>query len=151
MQHTLRQLDFDFIKLLEPTEQPLLSLVGEQVSAGFPSPAEDFVEESLDIVNYLVENPAATFLVRVKGDSMINANIHHGDLLVVDRALDAMNQSIVIAIIDNDFTLKRYSHNRDTRQIKLIAENDDYPDIKVRGANEFQLWGVVRHSIQTFV
>jgi DNA polymerase V len=96
--------------LLWPTPLPqvlLLPLFGGKVAAGFPSPADDYVEKSLDLNELLVKRPAATFFVRVQGASMIGAGIHNGDMLVVDRSLEAQSGSVVIAVINGDLTVKR--------------------------------------------
>jgi DNA polymerase V len=116
---------------------------GSRVQAGFPSPADDFVEEYLDLNRLLVRHREATFFVRVAGDSMIGAGIHSGDILVVDRSLEAMSGKIVIAIVDGELTVKRlYIHEG---SILLKPENPDYPDIPVTAGLE--VWGVVTSVI----
>lgn len=115
------------------------------VPAGFPSPAEDYAEESLDINDYLVQHPAATYYVRVKGDSMTGVGIHDGDLLVVDRSLRATNGNIVLAVVNGEVTVKRLVQHRD-RYI-LQAENPAYPPIHLPDGSELQVWGVVNYVI----
>lgn len=111
------------------------------VPAGFPSPGEDFVEGSLDLNRYLIHRPAATFFVRVKGDSMIGAGIYSGDLLIVDRAVEAKHGSVVIAVINGDLTIKRFHQEKD--RLWLMPENPAYQPIEIHEAMEFEVWGVV--------
>lgn len=115
------------------------------VSAGFPSPAEDYVDLKLDLNQHLIKHPAATFYVRVSGNSMIDANIHDGDLLIVDRALEPANNCIAVCVIDGDFTVKRIQITNKT--IYLLPENPDYPPIEVTESNDFEVWGVVSYVI----
>ncbi|MFW6276789.1 MAG: LexA family protein, partial [Bacteroidota bacterium] len=105
-----------------------LPLFLESVSAGFPSPADDYMEGRLDLNDFLVKNPAATFFVRVTGDSMINAGIHSGDILVVDRALDPKDGNIVIAVINGELTVKRLSRLKN--KLFLLPENREYRPIE---------------------
>ncbi|MEM9511145.1 MAG: translesion error-prone DNA polymerase V autoproteolytic subunit [Cyanobacteria bacterium P01_E01_bin.48] len=119
-------------------ERPLLSSV---VSAGLPSPADDHVETFLDLNDYLVEQPAATFHLRVGGDSMIGAGIVDGDILVVNRALEARHGEIVVAIVDGEPTVKRLFWQEDT--IELRPENPLYPTLAIDGDRELEIWGVV--------
>jgi len=115
------------------------------VSAGFLSPAEDFVDLSLDLNTYIVKHPAATFYVRVKGASMKGAGINEGDLLVVDRALEPRDNSIVIGVINGEFTVKRIRKIQD--ELFLVPENPDFKPIKITGDHDFQVWGVVPYVI----
>jgi DNA polymerase V len=111
------------------------------IPAGFPSPAEDFIEGALDLNRYLIHRPAATFFVRVKGDSMIGAGIHSGDLLIVDRAVEVQHGSVVIAVVNGDLTVKRFQ--RDGDRLWLMPENPAYSAIEINDAMEFEVWGVV--------
>jgi len=111
------------------------------VSAGFPSPADDYIEGRLDLNELMVPNPAATFFVRVAGDSMIGAGIHHNDILVVDRSLEPISGKVVIAVVNNELTVKRLVKNGEN--ICLKAESPDYPDIKMTEGNTCEIWGVV--------
>ncbi len=111
------------------------------ISAGFPSPAEDHVDQFLDLHEYLVQNPAATFFVRVQGDSMTNAGINSGDLLIIDRSIDPMNGNIVIAAVAGELTVKRFQ--KQGRKVTLKAENPDYPSINVDEYSDLTIWGVV--------
>ena len=116
-----------------------------KVSAGFPSPADDYQEGSLDLNKYLIRNPAATFFVRVTGSSMINAGIHDGDMLVVDRSLEAGNRNVVIAAIDGELTVKRLM--KYDNKLILEPENEDYPPQEIHKDMDFQVWGVVTNVI----
>ena len=112
---------------------------------GFPSPADDYIEGELDLNRLLVENPPATFFVRVAGDSMIGAGIHHNDILVVDRSLEPVPGKVVIAVVDGELTVKRFC--RDGDQIRLAAANPDYPDLVPAEESSVTIWGVVAHVI----
>lgn len=122
-----------------------MSLSG--VRAGFPSPADDYLDKKLDLNEYLVKHPAATFLVRVKGDSMVKAGIASGDILVVDRSLEPRDKKIVVAVVNGDFTVKRVSKKKD--RLFLMSENDDYPPIEIKDGTDFEIWGVVAHVIRS--
>lgn len=119
-----------------------------KVIAGFPSPADDYIEKTLDLNEYLIKHPAATFFVRVEGDSMINAGIHHGDLLIVDRSLEPIDGKIVIAAVDGELTLKQIQKKQG--KLFLVAQNPDYPRIEILPDQEFLIWGVVAHVIHSF-
>ncbi len=127
-------------------KQVLIPMYYESVKAGFPSPADDFIDKTIDLNELLIKHPAATFFVRVKGDSMINAGIFSGDVLVVDKALDATNGSIVIAVIDGDLTVKRL--HKKAGQVQLVPENDNFPIINITSEMSFQIWGVVKTVIR---
>ena len=120
-------------------------LASANVQAGFPSPAEDHMENSLDLNEHLVSNPAATFFVRVQGNSMRDAGIQGGDILVVDRSITPGNGQIVIAMLDGDFTVKRL-RKRGSR-IFLEAENADFAPIEITEKQELTVWGVVTFVI----
>ncbi|ADH84871.1 LexA family protein [Desulfurivibrio alkaliphilus] len=115
------------------------------VSAGFPSPADDYIEGRLDLNQLMIANPAATFFVRVAGDSMIGAGIHHHDILVVDRSLEPTDGKVVIAVVDGELTVKRLRRQNGT--IRLQAENPDYPAIKLNEETSCEVWGVVTFVI----
>ena len=115
------------------------------VSAGFPSPAEDYLEGKLDLNRHLIPHPLATFFVRVSGDSMLGAGIHSGDLLIVDRSLEAREGKIIIAVVDGELLVKRLQFKN--QQPCLVAENPDYPELKITEAMNFQIWGVVTNVI----
>jgi len=118
-----------------------------KVPAGFPSPAADYEETQLDLNKHLIKNPAATFFVRVSGDSMTGAGINDGDLLIVDRSLDPKSKNVVIAVIDGELTVKRIRIRR--RKIYLEAENENYPTQEISQESDFQVWGVVTNVIHS--
>lgn len=117
------------------------------VSAGFPSPADDYIEGKLDLNELMVANPAATFFVRVAGDSMVGAGIHHHDILVVDRSLEPINGKIVIAVVDGELTVKRL--RKKGAEIYLHAENPDYPDILISEETTCEIWGVAAFAVHS--
>lgn len=131
---------------LNPNRQAL-PLGAGKVAAGFPSPATDHVEQRLDLSEYLVLHPEATFFLRVKGDSMTGAGIHHGDLLIVDRSLSPVSGRVVVAALNGELTVKRLHRSRG--KLTLKAENPAYPDIPVSDEQDFQIWGVVAHVVHT--
>ncbi len=112
----------------------------EKLSAGFPSPANDYFERSLDLNEHLIKNPSATFFVEIQGDSMIGAGIHSGDILIVDRSLEAANNKIIVAVINGEFTVKRLYWKNGT--VRLMAENPNYNPIEINEGTEFEIWGV---------
>jgi DNA polymerase V len=118
------------------------------VSAGFPSPAEDHIDQRLDLNNLLIQHPAATFFVRVSGESMKEAGINHGDILVVDRSLEATSGRIVIAIVNGELTVKRFI--QDSVSCQLVAANPDYPPVAITDETDFRVWGVVTSVIHQF-
>lgn len=126
-------------------ETHALPLFSSRVSAGFPSPADDFLERKLDLNEHLIKHPAATFFVRATGDSMIGAGIHSGDLLVVDRSLTPRNDHIVIAVLEGELTVKRLCQK--AGRVFLVAENKEYKPIEVTEENNFNVWGVVTSVI----
>lgn len=128
------------VRLLRP-------LYVSRISAGFPSPAEDWVEGRLDLNSYILRHPAATFYVRVTGDSMRDANINDGDILVVDRACEAEDGDVVVARVFNELTVKRLSIGNDGR-LWLMPANDDYEPIEVTEGMEFEVWGKVTWSFR---
>ena len=122
-----------------------INLYFSQISAGFPSPAEDFLEKRLDLNDYLIKNKAATFLIKVQGDSMINAGIRSGDILIIDRSVEASDGKIVLGILNGEFTVKRVLKRN--RKLFLMPENDAYQPIEITEEMDFNIWGVVTHSI----
>ena len=130
--------------ILWPTPWPL-PLFSGKVAAGFPSPADDYVEKTLDLNELLVQRPAATFFVRAQGESMLGAGIHPNDILVVDRSIEPVPGKIVICALNGELTVKRLE--RDNEQWQLKAENPAYPDIVIYEAFELVIWGVVTSVI----
>ncbi len=130
------------------TKKFRIPLLNDTVSAGFPSPADDYTEENIDLNEHLISNPFSTFFLRVKGDSMINAGIKDKDLIIVDKSLIAKPGNIVIAMIDGEFTIKRLSIKND--ELYLKAENHNYPDFSFKNHIDVQIWGVVIYSIHSY-
>ena len=116
-----------------------------RVSAGFPSPADDYQQGQLDLNEHLVKNPAATFFVRVTGDSMNGAGIHDGDLLVADRSLEPNDKDIVIAAIEGELTVKRIRIRG--RRVTLIPEKRNYEEREITSESDFEVWAVVTNVI----
>lgn len=115
------------------------------ISAGFPSPADDFIDKTLDLNEFLITHPAATFFVRVEGTSMIDAGIHPGDILIVDKALEPHAGSIVIAVLDGGFTVKRF--HKSGGKCYLLAANPDFAPIEIADHMTVEVWGVVTYVI----
>jgi len=126
-----------------------LPLYHTRISAGFPSPAEDYIDKKLDLNEHLIKHPSATFYVKVEGDSMIGAGIFSGDMLIVDRALEAINKKIIVAVVDGEFTVKRLiiKKRKNIDKIFLQPENNNYPTIEILEEMEFEIWGVVTNVI----
>jgi DNA polymerase V len=124
-----------------------LPLYAARVVAGFPSPADDYIEGKLDLNQHLVKRPAATFFVRVEGDSMIGAGIHSGDILVVDRSLKPCHGKIVIAVLNGELTVKRLEQRKGV--LRLLPENNSYPIVEITDAMDFTIWGVVTSVIHS--
>ena len=122
-----------------------IPLFCDAVKAGFPSPADDYIEQALDFNELLVKHPAATFCLRVSGNSMTGAGIHHNDILVVDRSLSAENNNIIIASICGELTVKRMIKHK--KEIILIPENPEFQPVAVTEGMDFQVWGVVTNVI----
>lgn len=115
------------------------------VSAGFPSPADDYIENQLDLNRYLIKHPAATFFVKVKGDSMVDAGIHSGDILIVDRSLEVNDKKVVIAVVAGELTVKRI--RMIDKKIFLLPENSDFSSTEITESMDLRIWGVVTNVI----
>ncbi|HET6990229.1 MAG TPA: translesion error-prone DNA polymerase V autoproteolytic subunit [Bacteroidia bacterium] len=122
-----------------------IPLSESSVSAGFPSPAEDYVDKKLDLNEYLVKRPSSTFFVRVSGQSMTGAGIHDGDLLIVDRAASVADNKIVIGVVNGDFTVKRI--RKKGKLVFLQPENPSFKEIEITTGMDFAIWGVVVYVI----
>ena len=116
------------------------------ISAGFPSPAEDFKQERLSLDNELIKNKEATFFARVSGQSMIDAGLSDNDLLVIDRSLSPAHNKIAVCFLDGEFTVKRLKVEKD--QVWLQPENKNYQPIKITEENDFVIWGIVTNVIK---
>lgn len=114
------------------------------VPAGFPSPAEDYIEKNLNLHDYVVRRPSSTFFVRVQGESMA-PGITDGDLLVVDKSLTPAPMAVILAVVDGEFTVKRYL--REHSRVILIPDNPAFPRIIITEAERFQVWGVVTYVV----
>ena len=118
------------------------------VSAGFPSPADDYIERLLDLNELLIKNPPATFFVKVAGDSMTGAGINDGDILIVDRSIEATNRKIVIAAVNGELTVKRLV--KKNTSCSLVAENSNYESLEINEESQCEIWGVVTSVIHQF-
>ena len=118
------------------------------ISAGFPSPALDFEDLKIDLNKHLIRNPSATFFGKVKGQSLKNAGIEDGDLMVIDRSVAPKNNKIVVVFLDGEFTAKRIEKRG--AELWLMPENDAYQPIRVGADSQFEVWGVVTHVIKSF-
>ncbi|MBF0448369.1 MAG: translesion error-prone DNA polymerase V autoproteolytic subunit [Magnetococcales bacterium] len=125
-----------------------IPLYGSTVPAGFPSPADDYIEGHLDLNQHLIDHPTATFFVRVEGSSMTGAGIHHGNILVVDRSLEAKNGDIVVAVVYGELTVKRLQ--RANQKVWLIPENPQYTPLEITEEMEVTIWGVVTSAVHQF-
>ena len=126
----------------------LIPIFTSRVQAGFPSPADDHLEDTLDLNTHLINHQEATFFVKAQGDSMIGAGIHQGDILIVDKSLTPKSGKIVIAVVDGEFTGKRLHKYKGN--ITLKAENPEFEDIKIRDTDELIIWGVVTSVIHQY-
>lgn len=146
-QGCMRRVDAKIVAVypLEPQKPCVIPFAESLVSAGFPSSAENFVENSLDLNDLLIEHPAATFYVRVIGDSMIKAGINSGDILIVDRSLSVTNNKIAIVRINDEFTVKRL--RIESNKVLLVAENDDYKAMEIKKDMDVEVWGIVTFVI----
>ena len=137
----------DIYSALTETELKL-PLVDSGISAGFPSPALDFVDLTIDLNLHLIKHPSSTFYGLVKGHSMKNIGINDGDLLVIDKSIEPIDNKIAVCYIDGEFTLKRIKLEKN--QCWLIPENENYKTIKVTEENDFLIWGIVTYVIKSF-
>jgi DNA polymerase V len=125
----------------------LLPLFSSAISAGFPSPADDYLEAFLDLNRYLIGQPASTFFMRFEGEPMLMSGLQHGDLLIVDRSVEPSDSKIVVAAVDGELVVRLVKQNR--RQLRLLSENPNCQTICINKDTEFQIWGVVTHVIRT--
>lgn len=137
----------EIARLAQQTAPQSFPRMNHSVHAGFPSPADDYVEKHIDLNETLIQHREATFFLRVKGHSMINAGIDDGDELIVDRAIIPAHNRIVIAVVDGELTVKRFYRRNGI--VRLIAENPQYPDITFQDEQEMIIWGVVTRIIKS--
>ena len=133
------------ISPIAPSSGRAIPLFGCRVPAGFPSPADDYFDKSLDLNELVIRHPAATFFVRVEGESMIGAGIHSGDTLVVDRALKPQGHQVVVAVLDGQFTVKRIDTSKG--RLLLLSDNPAMAPLEVSDEAHFEIWGVVTYVI----
>ena len=137
------------VTLLKPGgDYAAIPLYSGKVSAGFPGVVDEHMEDTLSLDQLLIKHPATTFFARVEGDSMIGAGIFQNDVLVIDRGLTAKDKDIVVALVDNEFTVKRL---RTHKGLRLQAENPLYNDIPITGETELVIWGVVTGIARSFL
>lgn len=132
--------------------RPGISVELPEIKAGFPSPAQDYVENGIDLNRELVKNPSSTFFGRARGSSMEGAGIYDGDLLIIDKSLEPHEGAVAVCYIDGEFTLKRIHFEREGGQIAAVwlqPENDSFQPIKVTEENQFIIWGIVTHSVRS--
>lgn len=132
---------------------PGISVELPEIKAGFPSPAQDYVENGIDLNRELVKNPSSTFFGRARGTSMEGAGIFDGDLLIIDKSLEPREGAIAVCFIDGEFTLKSIHFERDGGVVVAIwlqPENESFAPIKVTQDNQFIIWGLVVHSVRSF-
>jgi DNA polymerase V len=144
---TKRSLQVVSIESPEINVKQPLPLYASQIRAGFPSPAEDYLDKKLDLNEFLIKHPSSTFFVKVKGDSMADAGIASGDILIVDRSKESKDNDIVVAILNGEFTVKRFKKKKN--KIFLYAENKDFMPVEITPSMEFEVWGVVVHAIHS--
>ena len=118
------------------------------IQAGFPSPAQDYAGETIDLNRDLIEHPASTFYGRVVGDSMREEGINEGDILVIDKSIEPEDGDLAVCCLDGDFTLKRIKFDRGSQRLYLMPSNHNYQPIEVTADNEFMVWGVVLYTIK---
>jgi DNA polymerase V len=143
---TLRAGDINGFLDIETRTPLTVPLVSSTASCGFPSPADDYLDRPLDFNELLVQNPAATFAVRISGESMTGAGLFPNDIAVVDRSITPTNGCIVLALIEGEFTIKRYC--RVDGGIVLLAENPLFPNIEISAESGLEVWGVLKHAIR---
>ncbi len=134
------------IQPLTPVEPFAVAALGEAVPAGFPSPAQDHVDDGIDLNRELIKHPASTFCARVAGDSMRDCGIDDGDLLIIDKSLTPREGSVAVCFVDGEFTLKRISVRKDG--IWLVPANPHYPALHVTDGSNFQVWGIVAYVVK---
>ena len=137
----------DIYSCLTETELEL-PLISGGIYAGFPSPALDFIDLSIDLNKHLIKHPSATFYGRVKGESMKDKGINDGDLLVIDKSIELKDGKIAICYIDGEYTIKTIQLEKD--YCWLLPANKDYQPIKITSDNDFMIWGIVTHVIKSF-
>ena len=131
-----------------PTEELNISFIDAGIKAGFPSPAQDYLVGTIDLNRELIRHRETTFLARVSGNSLTDAGICDGDIIVIDKSLEAKNGDFVVAFVDGEFTLKEFRLDEKNNCAWLIPHNKDYEPIKVTEENQFLVWGVLTYTIK---
>ncbi len=134
------------VEIDDKTQEGLPKMAHDGIHAGFPSPATDYMTQAIDLNKELVRHPAATFYGRVVGDSMIDAGVEEGDILVIDRALEAKDGDMAVCFVEGEFTLKRLRFHEGG--VTLVPANERYQEIEVREGMDFRMWGVVTYVIK---
>jgi DNA polymerase V len=133
---------FDFFKAIDiDGDSGKIKYISTPINAGFPSPADDYIEDTIDLPKLLIRNPSSTYVLRVKGQSMIDAGIFDKSIIIVDASLEAANGDIAVCIIDGDFTLKRVS--KVGKNLYLLPENNNFKPIEVKEGSNFAIWGIL--------
>jgi DNA polymerase V len=143
---TMKVTEIGILNLTNPFDLPLTN-IKIPCGTGFPSPADDYIEERLDLNKLLIEHPAATFYARVEGDSMIDAGIYHDDILIIDKAKEAKHQNVIVAWINGEFTAKTYYIDQRLGKVFLVPRNDKYLPQEITPEMDFMIWGVVTYNI----
>ncbi len=138
------------IKLIKSEfEHPLELLIAPEIRAGFPSPAEDYLHESLDFNRDLIRHPEATFYGKVEGDSMVDVGINHGDIAVIDRSVEPQHGDVVVGYVNGEFTIKYLDlSHKDEGYIELRPANKDFQPIRIDADDNFEVWGVIVWTIK---
>jgi DNA polymerase V len=144
---TTNKQNIEFHPVNVETSLPL-PYASEGIKAGFPSPAQDMMDVSIDLNKELIRNPESTFFGRVSGDSMIDEDLEDGDILIVDKSLEPMDGDTAVCFIDGEFTIKYIRKDEDSDILWLFPANPDYKPIKITGDNDFLIWGIVTYSIR---
>lgn len=125
-----------------------LPYADDGIQAGFPSPAQDYISETIDLNSEIIKHPASTFFGKVVGDSMINEGIEEGDILVIDKSLEPINDDLAVCCVDGEFTLKRISIEKN--RIRLLPSNPAFEPIVITEENQFMIWGIVTYTIKQY-
>ena len=141
-------LKLDIFSSEVPTEELNVSYIDAGIKAGFPSPAQDYLTGTIDLNRELIRHSETTFLARVSGNSLTDAGICDGDIIVIDKSLEAKNGDFVVAFVDGEFTLKEFRLDEKNNCAWLIPHNKDYEPIKVTEENQFLVWGVLTYTIK---
>jgi DNA polymerase V len=148
MNYLLSDMKNKNIEILKPDSVESLNIKFSDtpVNAGFPSPAENHMESTMDLNRALVKNPSSTFYARVKGESMINDGVDDGDILVIDRSVEPYENCLAVCFLDGEFTLKRV--RLEGEDLLLVPANEKFKPIRVKKDNDFYVWGIVRYLIK---